>query len=222
MDKKSILELGNHTHNTIIQFCEFYKNENVSETSFSDWSAGDVIAHINSWIKFSKDKLEAFKKNYPFKDIDESDIEKINISFYEKYKNTALDIILNETKTLFEDYGRVLDLFEEKDLLSDEFPTGFSCALWEYMVLDLFLHPIQHIFYYHVKRGNYNEFIKTAESCKKYSKNNMKIYDFSHLFEQKEEKEKHFNKLKDIAKNTDNKFLEEIMTNLAAECAPSY
>jgi hypothetical protein len=53
-----------------------------------------------------------------------------------------------------------LDLYTDNELLSKEFPTGFSCTLWEYMTLDLFIHPINHILYQYIKRKDYNEFYK--------------------------------------------------------------
>ncbi|MDR1029945.1 MAG: hypothetical protein LBL76_03625 [Treponema sp.] len=58
MDKRTIFELGDYISNKITYFYEYYKNENILETSFSNWNVRDVIGHINSWVKFSEDKLE--------------------------------------------------------------------------------------------------------------------------------------------------------------------
>ncbi|MDR1179425.1 MAG: hypothetical protein LBK44_02875, partial [Spirochaetales bacterium] len=105
------------------------------------------------------------------------------------------------------------DLFSEEELLNNEFPTGFSWTLWKYMAMDLCIHPLMHIMYHYIKRGDYNEFIKEAENSKKYfmeySGNSIKEYYFGDLFGNKEEKEKRFNELKETGKN--NKFIEEII-----------
>jgi hypothetical protein len=112
-----------------------------------------------------------------------------------------------------EKYKDVLGLFNEEELLSNKFPTGFSWALWKYMAMDLCIHPLMHIMYQYIKRGDYNEFIKETENSKKYfmeySGNNIKEYYFGDLFENKEEKGKRFKELKEIGK--DNKFIEEII-----------
>jgi hypothetical protein len=43
MDKKTISELRDYVLSRIIYFYEYYKNENISETSFSDWNVRDVM-----------------------------------------------------------------------------------------------------------------------------------------------------------------------------------
>jgi hypothetical protein len=83
------------------------------------------------------------------------------------------------------------------------------------MALDLFIHPINHILYQYIKTSDYDKFINTVDDSKKYSNNNTEIYNFGDLFEQKEEKDKCLNELLDKIKNTDNKFVEEIIrTNM--------
>jgi hypothetical protein len=213
MDKRTIFELRDYISNKIIYFCEYYKNENILETSFSNWNVRDIIGHINSWIKFSEDKLESMKTNAAFEDVSHIDIEKINKTNYEKYKSKTLNDVVNESKTILERYKNVLDLFSEEELLSDKFPTGFSWALWKYMAMDLSIHPLMHIMYQYIKRVDYNEFIKEVENSKKYfmeySGNNIKEYYFADLFTNKEEREKRFKELKGIVKN--NKLIEEII-----------
>ncbi|MDR1325231.1 MAG: ClbS/DfsB family four-helix bundle protein [Treponema sp.] len=213
MNKRTIFELGDYISNKIIYFYKYYKNENIRETSFSNWNVRDVIGHINSWIKFSGDKLESIKLERSFEDVSHVDIEKINKTNYEKYKNKTLEDVANESKIILEKYKNILNLFDDEELMSNKFPTGFSWALWKYMAMDLCIHPLTHIMYQYIKRGDYNEFIKETENSKKYfmeySENNIKEYYLADLFENKEEKEKQFKQLKEIGKN--NKFIEEII-----------
>jgi hypothetical protein len=108
-----------------------------------------------------------------------------------------------------------LELFDEDELLSDKFPTGFSFSLWKYMAMDLGIHPIMHILYQYLKRNDYDKFIDEVEGSKKYfmefSNGNIREYIFSDLFESKEEKEKRFNELKEKIKNRKNNLIEEII-----------
>jgi hypothetical protein len=215
MNKNAIFELGNYTYNKIMEFGKYYKNDNLLETSFSNWNAKDVIGHINSWIKFSEDKLESIKTKHSFEDVSHVDIEKFNKRTYEKNKTKSLENTLNETKIILEKYRNILNLFNEEELLSKEFPTGFSFELWKYMAMDVYIHPMMHILYHYLKRKDYDEFIKKIENTKKafmeYSTNNIKEYYFGDLFENEEEKGKIFNGLKRIINNKGNDFIEEII-----------
>ena len=83
MNKQNIFEMVDYINSAIICFCEFYKNENISETSYSTWNARDVIGHINCWIENSGNKLENIKqKNYRIEVINSEYIEKSNRLFY--------------------------------------------------------------------------------------------------------------------------------------------
>jgi hypothetical protein len=203
--------LGRYTLDEIIKFGKYYENDNIFETSYSNWNVRDVIAHINSWVKFSGDKLESIKTQKQFEDVAHNGIEELNRQNYEKNKNKSLDDTISETKIIYNNYKNVLDLYNDDELLSKKFPTGFSCTLWEYMALDLFIHPINHILYQYIKRKDYNEFINEVENSKKYSNNNTEIYNFCDLFEHKEEMENHLNELLEIIKNSGNEFIEEII-----------
>jgi hypothetical protein len=213
MDKKAILELRNYILNKIYDFSEYYKNENIYITSFSDWNARDVIGHINRWIKFSEDKFESIKLNKSFEDVNHADIEKFNKINYENNKNKSLETIVNESKMILEKYENILELFDEEELSGNKFPTGFSFELWKYMAMDLGIHPLMHILYHNIKRMDYHEFIKEIERSRKYfieySGNDIKEYDFTGLFENREGKEEGFKELKEIGKG--NKLIEEII-----------
>jgi hypothetical protein len=215
MNKNDILELSICTYNKIMEFGKYYGKENLLETNFANWNTRDVIGHINSWIKFSEDKLESIKSKRSFEDVSHVDIEKFNKRNYENNKTKSLENVLDETRLILEKYRNILNLFNEEELSSKEFPTGFSFELWKYMAMDVYIHPMMHILYHYIKREDYNEFIKEIETGKKtfmeYSNNNIKKYYFGDLFGSKEEKENRFNGLKKIIKNQGNRFIEEII-----------
>jgi hypothetical protein len=196
-----------------MEFYKFYKNEDISETNFSNWNVRDVIGHINSWIEFSTDKLESIKLKKSFEDISQVDIAIVNKTIYEKNKNKLLENVANESKIVLEKYKNILKLFSEEELLSNKFPTGFSFALWKYMAMDLGIHPIMHILYYYLKKKDYNEFISEIENSKKYfmeySENNIREYYFCDYFENKMEIIERFNELKGI--NKSNNMIREII-----------
>jgi hypothetical protein len=199
----------------IIEFSEFYKKEDIANSSFSDWNVRDTIGYINSWIKYSEEKLESIKSKRSFDEVSHIDIEKFNETNYTKNKNFVLENVITGTRNLFGKYTKVLNLFNEDELESKEFPTGFSFALWKYMAMDVFIHPIIHILYYYIKRKDYKEFIEEIKRTKNYfldySDNNLNVYYIGDLFEKEEEKNKRFIELKEHIKDKEEKFIEEII-----------
>jgi len=210
MDKKDIFELKDYILNKILYFCEYYLNENISSSNYSNWIARDVIGHINSWVKFSGYKLESIKLNKSFEDV--SNINSFNKINYENNKNKSLEKIINESKIILEKYNGIIDLYNENELLSNDFPTGFSFALWKYMAMDLGIHPIMHILQYYLKKMDYKKFINEIEDSKKYfmeySGNNILEYNFNEYFENKDEKINRFNELNKV---NDNEYIKEII-----------
>jgi hypothetical protein len=213
MNKKYLLEARDYIYNKIIYFGNQYRNNNILETSFLNWNVRDVIGHINGWIKWSEDIIESIKVKQISKDAFNVDVEIFNKSNYEKYKIVSLDNVINESKIILDKYKSLLNLFDDNDLLSKDFQTGFDFPAWKYMTMDLIYHPIMHILYYYLKTNDYNEFIKEIKSSKKYfmvySENNIKEYNFKDFFESKEDMTNKFNKLKEIVK--DNEFLNEVI-----------
>lgn len=213
MNKDTILKLSKYTLNKLIEFSEYYKNENLLETSFFDWNVRDVIGHINSWLNYSENKLESIKVEYSFED--HVDVEKFNKENYEKNKNLSLETVINETKIMVEKYKGILELFDEEELLSREFKTGFSFELWKYMALDAYTHPIIHILYHYIKRKNYTKFIELIKENRKYfmeySDNDIKIYYFGNLFVDKNEKEKRFKELEEMLNNNADELIKKII-----------
>ena len=213
MDKNNILELKEYLLNKIVHLCEYYRNENIFDSSFSDWNVRDVIGHINGWIKYSEDIVEKTKFKEPLKVFTYNETEINNKRFYENNKDKTLKSILGEFKIILEKYNNVLDLFNKDELLKCNFSTGTSCEMWEYMTWDLGIHPIRHILYHYLKNNDFNEFINEIENSKtyflEYSENKLDEYNFNEFFENKMEKYERFKKLKE--NNINNKFIEKII-----------
>jgi hypothetical protein len=205
MDKAFISELGKYTLNRVIEFSEYYRNENILETSFVNWNARDVIGHFNGWLKHNADKLEAAKSKHSFVEVNAKEYNK---EIYEKNKTKSLNDIVYDAKVMFANYENILTLYDENELFGKEFPKIVSFALW---YMDLFIHPIIHLLYQYMKRGDYDVFINVVESSKKYSNNEARKYSFGSFFENQEEQASFFSKLKEKIKKEPNGFIEEII-----------
>ena len=213
MDKKSILELKEYIFSKIVYFCEYYRNENILDSDFSNWNSKDVIGHINGWLKYSEELVEKTKFKEPIKVFTQSETDTANKLFYESNKDKSLETILYEFKTLLEKYNNIMDLLNDEELLKCNFSTGTSCEIWEYMTWDLGIHPIRHILYHYLKNNDFNEFINEIENSKKYfleySENKLYEYSFNEFFEDKMEKNEIFKKLKE--NNINDEFIKEII-----------
>jgi hypothetical protein len=213
MNKQTLLEMNKYISGKIIAFAEFYGMEDIHASSFSDWNARDVIGHINTWVEFMNKKLESFKKDNAFKDLEKAEIAEYNKQNYIKNKNKNIIDVVRESKKIFGDFKNSLELFTEDELFSREFKTGFDVVLWRYMSMDLITHPINHMLYQHLKRKNHKEFVSEVEEvyklCADYSDDNDTIYYFQDLFENEEEKKTAFMKLSEKIK--ENKTIKEII-----------
>jgi hypothetical protein len=213
MNKQTLLEMNKYILGKIVAFGEFYGLEDINESSFSNWNARDVIGHINTWVDFMNKKIESFKRDNLFKDIEKFEVAEYNKESFIKNKNKDIKTIIQESKKIYGIFKDSLDLFTEDELFSKRFETGFDAVLWRYISMDLITHPINHILYQYLKRQDYKEFIAEAEEvykyCAEYSDDNDTIYYFKDLFENEEENEKVFMKLSKEFRG--NKIIEEII-----------
>jgi hypothetical protein len=213
MNKQTLLEMNEYILGKIVAFGEFYKTEDIHESSFSNWNARDVIGHINTWVDFMNKKIESFKKDNLFKDKEKFEVAEYNKESFIKNKNKDIKNIIQESREIYGNFGYCLELFTEDELFSTKFETGFDVVLWRYISMDLITHPINHMLYQYLKRKNYKEFIFEAEEVYKYraeySDDNDTIYYFRDLFENEEEKGKFFMEISE--KFNENKIVEEII-----------
>jgi hypothetical protein len=213
MDKKGVLELKEYTLGKIVHLCEYYRNENMLESSFSNWNVRDMIGHINGWLKYSVDLVEKTKFKEPMKVFSYNETEISNKGFYENNKDKTLESTLYEFKKLLERYNNLLDLLNEEKSLKCIFLTGVSCEMWEYMTWDLGIHPIRHMLYHYLKNSDFIEFINEIENSRRYfleySENKLDEFNFDEFFENKMKKDEIFKKMKENSIN--NGFIEEII-----------
>jgi hypothetical protein len=212
MNKNKIIALSNYSFEAITNFYKTHKDEDIS-SSFSNWNAKDVIGHILFWVDFSCRKLDSIKTNKPFVDI--SNFDKINEETYENNKNISVTTLFKKTEDVFSQYKKIIKLYNDNELLSKTFPTGFSFELWRYMVMDVYIHPIMHLLHFNLKTENYDEFINEINNCSnnffEYSDNDINVFNFNEFFETGIERINQFKKLRDESKNLDNKIIGNII-----------
>jgi hypothetical protein len=90
-----ILALEQNIVNDVIRF--FNQNNDFSKTIYTDWTAKDVLAHINTWHEsFAKNVFDIVNENKltPLK----GKIAEINEHGVKKYKNDTIDELINKLK----------------------------------------------------------------------------------------------------------------------------
>ena len=175
------------TEISIKQFNSNSFDTNTLKSSYSDWTSKDVLAHINEWIKYSANKLYCIKSNKVLAEL--GDYHEFNKLTYERTNSIKSNDIIMEISKSISQYKKIVQMYNDKDLLSKDFPTGFSFELWRYMIMDGSIHPNLHLMFHYLKNGQYKELIEIIDNTKivflHFSGNDMNVYDFSDFVEEK-------------------------------------
>lgn len=123
-----------------------------ADGSFENWTAKDNVAHNSTWrMRHADDVLEVLAGKSPV-EVDDDDI---NAGVYAQYKDHTWDEVDTLLDTSLERMGEALAKLSEDDLQNEEFyPWEQGRPLWRELVGNMYTHPIQHIFEWHIKRGN--------------------------------------------------------------------
>jgi hypothetical protein len=180
LKKKDILFEIVKTEKHISEFIKNNKHIDQFKSTYDDWNYKDVLAHVYEWLKYSKLKLESIKNKTSF-DLNVN-ADEFNNSMFFKDKDLPLNQIINDLNTAFLEYKKIIDLYSDEELLSRDFPTGFSFELWRYMLLDAVIHPCRHLMYHYLKSKASDDFLKLIKITKNifslYTDNSLSIYDF--------------------------------------------
>ncbi len=135
-----------------------------SVSSWEDWNLRDVFGHLSAWMEFATAKVGAIADRRPFDEVD--DIWVFNHGAYDR--NTKLTLT-QARKTLTHDLDAIdaaARRFSVAELDLDTWPTGFAMSLARYLVMDAFVHPLQHILYHALKTGRDETFLRTLEDAR--------------------------------------------------------
>ncbi len=180
MKKKEILSEIVETEKYISEFIKPNKHIDQSKSTFDDWSFKDVLAHIFEWMNYSKLKLVSIKNKTSFNY--NVDADEFNRSLFLKDKDLPINQIINDLNNAFSEYKKIIALYADEELLSKDFPTGFSFELWRYMLLDAVIHPCRHMMYQYLKDRDHNSFLyllnNTMSVFALFSGNSKGIYNF--------------------------------------------
>jgi hypothetical protein len=209
MEKQKLILLCNHTHDWVGNFYKYYSKENIDST-LSNWNAKDVLGHILFWMNHCGNKIYHIKKGLPFEMVD---AYKENDKNYLKNKIIKIDKIFEDINNVIFNCINVIDMYTEKELLDKTLSTGYSFEMWRYIAMDMHIHPIKHLLHYYLKLENHNEFdniiTHSLNDFMEYSNNDINVYNFQEFYDDCNEREKQFIKLKSTNKN--NGIIKEII-----------
>ena len=182
MDRKELIDMIENGTSIVRNFImENNASSNISG-SYDDWNNNDVIGHIVGWMNYSIDKLSSLKLGVKLSgEYNQAfDLNEINKKLYNNSKNKNREEIETDYINSLGGYIKVVSIFSNKDMDLDTFDTGFKMELWRYIIMDMVIHPIQHIIYQYLKKNEYNRIAEVIENSKtifgKYSPG-MKAYE---------------------------------------------
>jgi hypothetical protein len=162
-----------------------------------DWNLRDTVCHVNEWIVFARRKVEAIAQGEVFGEA--VDTAAFNRAAYEKHRTTSLPQARADNERALNELAMAVHPFSESDLVRRDFPIGFEMTLWQYVLLDGFIHPHKHLLYCCLKRGNAALFFglceKTAAVFDWYSPGNKCVYSFREFLSSDDECDRFFSRL---------------------------
>lgn len=145
--------------NFIIKFSD--KKENFLD-SYYNWTFKDVISHMSEWRILSSKKLESVKKT-EYVSFHE-DLDVLNRQNYKRHKNEPIeDVKLLSTKS-YKALKKQIESFDNSELMGESKIDGFKSALWQYILIDSFLHPTVHMVFYYIKIQEFERAFKILEN----------------------------------------------------------
>lgn len=168
MNRKTLIDWIEVGTSSIRTFIEQGNASSIAPGSFEDWNDCDVIGHIVGWMDYSIDKLTCIKTGNRQNDeySRATSLEEINRILYEKMKNKSMDEIESAYLNSLGGYIRAIALYSNGEINLDTFETGFTMALWRYMLMDTVIHPVQHVLYQHLKKGEYGKIVRVLANVK--------------------------------------------------------
>jgi len=180
MEKALLLSEISKTEKHVDRFMRDFSDEAYSKSTYADWSSKDVLGHLAGWLRYSCKKLNDIKTGAPVDEI--LDFMSYNKDMYERNRDVSPQAMLSELNDAMGNYKKVIALYSEDELERSDYPLGFSCKLWQYVLLDGAVHPDKHFLYQYLKRGKYADFKSLLEATKPvfmlYSETDIGVYDF--------------------------------------------
>jgi hypothetical protein len=154
-----------------------------------DWNLRDTVCHVNEWIAYAGRKLGAIAAGAVFDEV--TDWASFNRAAYEKHLGTGLAQAGAENARLLDELAGIVARFPERDFSRTDLPLGFDMPLWQYVLMDGCVHPVEHLLYYCLKRHDTGLFFalfeKTEAVFSWYSRHDRSVYSFREFFSNDEE-----------------------------------
>lgn len=180
MEKAVLLSEISKTEKHVDRFLKDCPDEEYSKSTYADWNSKDILGHLAGWLRYSCKKLNDIKAGSPVEEI--LDFVSYNKKLYERNRDVPMQTMQADLNDAIDDYKKVIELYSADELERSDYPLGFSCKLWEYILLDGAVHPDKHFLYHYLKRGKYADFKSLLEATKAvfmlYSDTDIGVYDF--------------------------------------------
>jgi hypothetical protein len=129
------------------------------QSTWDDWNLRDVFVHLSAWAEFATHKVAAIRDGKPFDEVD--DLGRFNRAAYDRGVGLTLAQARKNWQKDLKELGAVAARFSNAELDKESWPTGFPMTLARYVVMDAYVHPLQHILYHALKTGRDETFLDT-------------------------------------------------------------
>jgi len=117
------------------------------------WTAKDQVAHLCAWRETSVEHLQMLRGGEKPPDFEEFD--PINAQFYEAHHRMTWEKILEKEERLARAFVGELQAFSEEQLTDPERnPWRNGRPVWNYAMIEVYMHPEQHRGFYYAERGD--------------------------------------------------------------------
>jgi len=125
------------------------------------WTAKDHLGHMAEWAQRFYDLLSGIPQ--PSLPDGSPELEAENARIYEKYRAQSWEQVLAAVKQVYEDMHRYVDNLSEQDLVAVDPAQPGSRALWRRVAGNMYLHPVLHLGYIYLWRGDQEGFLRLNE-----------------------------------------------------------
>jgi hypothetical protein len=120
------------------------ESERARQGTYDDWSAKDLLAHINAWKRQVVLDLREDPEAVP--ESTDEEVETANVAFYEANHSRPWDSILSDSESIHQSLVGELDMLSASELSeTHRFPWQEGLPLWRRLAGWIFTHPWIHL-----------------------------------------------------------------------------
>lgn len=161
--KEKLLELMEQSYQEIQDLVDdLNEDEQAAATSPEKWGAKDHLGHIAEWTRILSDRLSGIQ--HPFISDGTEELEQENARIYEKYRAQSWEDVLSAVRRVFQEMNdHIQNLSEDELIVTDRLPQQGNRPLWHTIVGNIYIHPILHLGYVYLARGDRESLLRLNE-----------------------------------------------------------